>query len=86
MRVFIPTQLHDYTRNKSQVDADGGNIAEVLDDLDRQFPGIRFRIVDEQDQIRQHLRIFINEEQARAVSAPVSPSDRLLIFGALSGG
>ncbi len=86
MRVIIPTQLRDYTHDKSHVEASGVTVAEVLADLDRQFPGIRFRIVDEQDRIRRHLRIFVNEEQTRTLDARVATTDRVLIFGALSGG
>ncbi|HTT09217.1 MAG TPA: MoaD/ThiS family protein [Gammaproteobacteria bacterium] len=86
MRVLIPSQLQDYTRNESQVEARGGTVGEILDDLDRRFPGIRFRIIDEQDRIRRHLRVFINEEQTHALETPLKPDDRLIILGALSGG
>lgn len=86
MKVLVPSQLRDYTANESQVNAIGNTVAEVLADLDRQFPGIRFRIVDEQDRIRRHLRIFVNEEQTRTLDARVATTDRILIFGALSGG
>jgi molybdopterin converting factor small subunit len=86
MRVVIPTQLRDYTHAEANVEASGSTVAEVLSDLERQFPGIRFRIVDEQDRIRPHLRIFVNEEQTRTLDARVATTDRILIFGALSGG
>lgn len=86
MQVGIPTQLRDYTHAEARVEAIGTTVAEILADLDRKFPGIRFRIVDEQDRIRPHLRIFVNEEQTRTLDAHVATSDRILIFGALSGG
>jgi len=86
MQVIIPTQLRGYTREEARVEASGATMSEILADLDRQFPGIRFRIVDEQDRIRRHLRIFVNEEQIRALETPLRPTDRVLIFGALSGG
>ncbi len=86
MRVHIPSQLQDYTRHESRVEANGATVGEVLADLDRQFPGIRFRIIDEQDRVRRHLRIFINEEQIRSLDAPLKAADRLIILGALSGG
>ena len=86
MQVVIPTQLRDYTHDEANVEASGSTVAEVLSDLDRQFPGIRFRIVDEQDRVRPHLRIFVNEEQTRTLDASVAITDRILIFGALSGG
>ena len=53
IRVLIPSQLHAYSGGASRVDAAGASIAEALDDLDRRFPGIRFRIIDEQDRIRR---------------------------------
>lgn len=86
MQVGIPTQLRDYTHDEAHVEARGTTVSEILADLDRQFPGIRFRIVDEQDRIRPHLRIFVNEEQTRTLDAHVATADRVLIFGALSGG
>jgi molybdopterin converting factor small subunit len=58
----------------------------VLDDLDRRFPGLKFRVVDEQDRIRRHMRIFVGLEEARDVGRPLSAGDELMIFGALSGG
>jgi sulfur-carrier protein len=86
MQVNIPGQLYDYTRGRSRVEARGLNLGEVLGDLDRQFPGIRFRIVDEQDRIRRHIRIFVNYDQAPDLSARVGAKDKVMIFGALSGG
>ena len=86
MQVGIPPQLRDYTHAEAHVEASGATVAEILADLDRRFPGIRFRIVDEQDRIRPHLRIFVNEEQTRTLDAHVATADRILIFGALSGG
>ena len=59
---------------------------ELLHDLDRQFPGIRFRIVDEQDRLRQHIKFFVNREQVGAIDTPLAPSDEVHVFQALSGG
>jgi hypothetical protein len=68
------------------VEAAGATVSAVLDDLDRRFPGLKFRVVDEQDRIRRHVRIFIGQDEARTVGAPVREGGELLIFGALSGG
>jgi molybdopterin converting factor small subunit len=57
MKVLIPSPLRSYT-NRSEVEAEGATLAELLADLDRQFPGIRFRVVDEQGNIRRHIRFF----------------------------
>jgi len=86
MTVFIPTPLRSYTRQKGEVDAQGATLGEVLSALDRRYPGLRFRIITEQDTIRQHIRIFVNEEQARDLSAALRTDDEIHIICALSGG
>jgi molybdopterin synthase sulfur carrier subunit len=85
MKVLIPTPLRSYT-NQREVDADGATLGELLADLDRQFPGIRFRVVDEQGSIRQHMRIFINEDQVFDLNQPLRPNDAVYMVQALSGG
>ena len=60
--------------------------AELLEDLDRLFPGIRFRLIDEQDAIRQHMRIFVNRVPVRSLDVALGPDDEVHIFQALSGG
>lgn len=85
MKVLIPTPLLSYTHQVS-VDASGGTVAEVLMDLDRQFPGIRFRMIDEQDRIRRHVRLFVGGRQVESISDPLEPDGELVIVQALSGG
>jgi sulfur-carrier protein len=85
MRVYIPTPLRSYTA-ASEVDGAGGTLAEVLANLDRRYPGLRFRIVDEQDRIRTHIRFFVGQEMARDLAQPVAPDDEIHIICALSGG
>lgn len=85
-QVFIPSQLTSYTDGVSRLAAAGGDIAQVLEDLDRRFPGLKFRVVDEQDRIRRHMRIFRNGERAQDIRQTVSEADEVLIFSALSGG
>jgi len=86
VKVFIPTPLRAYTGDRGEVEAAGTTIAEVLADLDRHFPGIRFRMIDEQDAVRRHIRIWVNQDEARALDVPVGPTDQVIIFQALSGG
>jgi molybdopterin converting factor small subunit len=86
MTVFIPTPLRSYTRQKGEVDAEGATLGEILATLDRRYPGFRFRIITEQDTIREHIRIFVNEEQARDLSAALRLDDQIHIICALSGG
>ena len=55
-------------------------------DLDRRYPGLRFRMVDEQDRLRRHMRFFVNHEAVLELSHPLGPGDDLAIVQALSGG
>ena len=86
MNVLIPSPLRSYTSERSSVEATGATLAALLDDLDSRYPGIRFRMIDEQDGIRQHVRIFINGEQVRALDMPLRASDEIIILQALTGG
>jgi sulfur-carrier protein len=85
MRVLIPSALRSYTE-QSVTEASGATIAAVLADLDQRYAGIRFRMIDEQDRIRPHIRIFINGEQIRDLSHRLRASDEMVIVQALSGG
>jgi sulfur-carrier protein len=86
MTVYIPTALRSYTAQQGDVQVDGATLADVLTALDRRYPGIRFRIVTEQDRIRPHIRIFVDEEQLQDLSAPLQRTDSVYIVCALSGG
>jgi molybdopterin converting factor small subunit len=85
VKVLIPTPLRSYTRAR-EVEASGATMGELLADLDRQFPGIRFRVIDEQDRMRAHMRFFINGEQVFDLAHPLRPTDDIQIVQALSGG
>jgi molybdopterin converting factor small subunit len=86
VEVRLAALLHAYTQGTSVVHASGATIGEVLDDLDRRYRGIRFRLVDEQDSLRPHMRLFLNGADARDVACPVKDGDEIYIVGALSGG
>jgi len=86
MIVAVPSQLRDYTGGHAQVEANGATLAELLADLDLRYPGMRFRMIDEQDRIRRHIKIFVNQEQARDLGAALAANDEVVIVGALSGG
>lgn len=86
MLVHIPSPLRSYTNNASQVDAEGSSVAELLDRLDKTHPGIRFRMIDEQDRLRQHIRIFVNGNPVHKIDVPLSENDTVHIICALSGG
>ena len=86
IRVAVPSQLIAYTGGATRVEAEGDTVGAVMDDLDRRYPGLKFRVIDEQDRIRRHMRIFVGRDEALAISAPVNDGGEVLLFGALSGG
>jgi molybdopterin synthase sulfur carrier subunit len=86
LKVRIPTPLRSYTNEEKWVESNGETVAELLADLDSQFPGIRFRVVDEQGRLRQHMKIFVNQEAVRDLTTRITDADEVTIMQALSGG
>ena len=85
MKVLIPSPLISYTKQR-EVEASGANLAELLADLDKHFPGIRFRVIDEQDKMRGHMRFFVNGVQVFDMRHALQPGDSVALVQALSGG
>jgi molybdopterin converting factor small subunit len=85
-RVMIPSQLIAYTSGATRVEAAGPTVDAVMDDLDRQFAGLRFRVVDEQGRIRKHMRIYVGMDRVHDLARGLAAGEEVLIFGALSGG
>ena len=85
MKVLVPGALRSYTRD-SHVQATGETLHAMFADLDRQYPGLRFRVVDEQRQLRPNMRIFVNGLGVRNLGHALKPEDFVAIVLALSGG
>jgi molybdopterin synthase sulfur carrier subunit len=85
MKVLIPSPLRSYT-GQTWVNANGATIAAVLADLERQYTGIRFRMIDEQDRMRPNMRFFVNGVATFDLAQPLNKTDELQIVQALSGG
>ena len=85
VKVRIPTPLRSYTV-AADVEADGVTVDELLFDLDRQYPGIRFRMVDEQGRLRTHMKVFIGDEMTRDLATPLDGTLVITLMQALSGG
>lgn len=85
MQVLIPGALRSYTR-VSTVEAAGGTLHEMFADLDRRYPGLRFRVIDEQGQLRANMRVFVNGLGVRDMTHALRADDALAIVLALSGG
>jgi sulfur-carrier protein len=86
MIVRIPSPLRSYTNGAGQLESAGSTVAEVLSHLDGRHRGIKFRMIDEQNRIRQHIKIFINSQPVDDLAAPVTAQDTVHIICALSGG
>jgi hypothetical protein len=86
MHVRIPGPLRSYTDEADQVEASGTTLGELLDDLDRQHPGIRFRIIDEQGGIRRHIKFFVDAALAPDLSVALVGRREVMIVCALTGG
>ncbi len=85
MQVLIPSALQSYTK-AARVEATGGSLHELFDDLEARYAGLRFRVVDEQGRLRANMRVFVNGVDTRDLSQPLRPADFVAIVLALSGG
>jgi molybdopterin converting factor small subunit len=85
IKVLIASPLRSYT-GADEVEARGDTLGALLADLDLRYPGIRFRMVDEQDGLRRHMRFFVNGEIVKKLDFPLRDGDEVCIVQALSGG
>lgn len=85
MKVLVPGALRSYT-GTTQVEAEGATLDALFDDLERRYPGIRFRVVDEQNRLRPNMRVFVNGVGVRELQHALQPDDDVAIVLALSGG
>jgi len=86
VKVILPTPLAAYTAHRREVEGEGATLEALLADLERRFTGLRFRIVDEQQRIRPHIKIFVNRSQVAGLEVGLAPGDEVLVVAALSGG
>ena len=86
MKVVIPSPLADYTAGRREIEGEGDTLDTVLKDLDLQYAGIRFRMIDEQGSIRAHIKLFINGVLTKNLSQALRANDELIVVAALSGG
>jgi molybdopterin synthase sulfur carrier subunit len=87
--VRIPTPLRKLTENQEVVDAEGGTIRELIDNLEHTYPGLKERICDDKDQIRRFVNVYLNDEDVRFLSeseTPVKLGDEVSIVPAIAGG
>lgn len=87
--VRIPTPLLSLTQGKKEVTAEGATLREVIEDLERQFPGIKERLCDEEGKLRRFINFFVNDEDIRFLEGeetPLKEGDVISIVPAIAGG
>ena len=87
--VRIPTPLRSLTKGQSEVQAAADSVAAVVEDLERQFPGLRERLVDESGELRRFINIYVNEEDIRFLEGKktaLKDGDQVSIVPAIAGG
>ena len=85
-QVRVAALLHSYTNGQDTISAEGATLGEVMDDLERRFPGIAFRVIDEQGAVRGHMRVFVGQTAALNRATQIPAGAEIYIVGALSGG
>ena len=87
--VRIPTPLRSLTRASAEVQAKGSTVDDVVQDLERQFPGLRDRLMDEKGELRRFINLYVNEEDVRFLdgrSTNLKDGDTVAILPAIAGG
>jgi molybdopterin synthase sulfur carrier subunit len=87
--VLIPTPLRKLTNDLELVEAAGANVGELIDNLDKAFPGLKERVCDEQGNVRRFVNVFVNGEDIRFLeekATPVKDADEVSIVPAIAGG
>ncbi len=89
VKVRIPTPLRKITNGSDEVSADGGTITTVIDDLDKNYPGLKERICDEDGKLRRFVNLYVNDEDIRFMSnmeTVLKDGDEISIVPAIAGG
>jgi molybdopterin synthase sulfur carrier subunit len=87
--VRIPTPLRSITKGSAEVPVKGGTVDDVMQDLERQYPGLRERLVDEKGELRRFINLYVNEEDVRFLqgrTTALKDGDTVSIVPAIAGG
>jgi sulfur-carrier protein len=87
--VRIPTPLRSLTKGTAEVQGSGDTVGDIIQDLERQFPGLRDRLMDEGGDLRRFINIYVNEEDIRfleGVKTTLKTGDSVSIVPAIAGG
>lgn len=89
IKVRIPQPLQKFTKDKSEVQVEGKDVRELIENLEKNFPGIKERLYDEKDKLRRFINIYVNEEDIRFLKmdrTPLKNGDEVSIIPAIAGG
>jgi len=87
--VRIPTPLRSLTKGSAEVQAKAGTVADLVESLEGQFPGLRERLVDESGELRRFINVYVNEEDVRfldGLKTALKGTDQVAIVPAIAGG
>ena len=87
--VRVPTPLRSLTKGAAEVQGAGDTVDDIIHDLERQFPGMRDRLVDESGELRRFINIYVNEEDIRflqGAETTLKTGDSVSIVPAIAGG
>ncbi len=89
IKIRIPTPLQKLTKDKDVVECKALSVEELIDSLEKDFPGIKGRLCDEKGKIRRFLNIYVNDEDIRFLQmekTPLKDGDEVSIIPAIAGG
>jgi molybdopterin synthase sulfur carrier subunit len=87
--VRIPTPIRALTKGADEVQADAGNVTDLIEVLERQFPGLKERLVEDGGELRRFINIYINQEDIRflqGATTTLKQGDEVSIVPAIAGG
>ncbi len=89
VKVRVPTQLRTLTAGESELEASGGTVGEVIDDLDKRFPGIATRVLDDDGNVRRFVNVYVGEDDVRflqGLDTTIETGTSISIIPAVAGG
>jgi len=89
VRVRVPTPLRKYTQGADEVNAQGSNVKSLVEDLEKNYPGIKERICDETGKVRRFVNVYVNGDDIRFLQnldTALKEGDNISIVPAIAGG
>jgi len=89
VKVRIPTPLQKLTNGQTEVESQGTTVTDLLENLNRQYPGLKERLCDESGKLRRFVNVFVNEEDIRFLQmdqTKINDGDEVSIIPAIAGG